>query len=119
VASGLQAAFRLGLGHEIKHDGYRRIVRREIEVGTSRGVRLLGDCRVLGTLREANGAALRRANYLLGYAKRFKISQEFILAAVASRVKIHVGKRPTIRILERPIARRFAATSASIRPKSA
>jgi hypothetical protein len=64
----------------------------ESEVGTSRGVRLFQDCRVLGTLREANGAALRRANYLLGYAKRFKISQEFILAAVASRVKIHVAR---------------------------
>ena len=51
-------------------------------------------------VREASGAALSRAYYLLGYAKCFKVSQEFILAAVASRMIIHVGKRPTVRVLD-------------------
>jgi hypothetical protein len=50
---------------------------------------------------------LSRAHYLLGYAKRFKVSQEFILAAVACRVKIHVGKRPTVRVLDTKAAWNF------------
>jgi hypothetical protein len=54
----------------------------------------------LVTVREASGAALSRAHYLLGYAERFKVSQEFILAAAASRMIIHVGKRPTVRVLD-------------------
>jgi hypothetical protein len=54
----------------------------------------------LVAVREASGAALSRAYYLLGYAKCFKVSQEFFLAAVASRMIIHVGKRPTVRVLD-------------------
>src|SRR5580704_4969850 len=87
--------------HEVKRHGCRLIVRRES------GLRLFQDCGVLVTVREASGAALRRAYYLFGYAKRFKVSQEFILAAVASRVKIYVGKRPTVCVLDTKAAWNF------------
>jgi hypothetical protein len=53
----------------------------------------------LVTVRETGGAALGRACYQIGYAKRFKVGQELIFAAVAARVKIHVSKRPTVRVL--------------------
>jgi hypothetical protein len=53
----------------------------------------------LVTVREAAGAVVWRAGYLIGHAKRFKVGQELIFAAVAPRVKIHVSKRPTVRVL--------------------
>ena len=64
------------------------------------GLRLFSDCGVLITVRNSSGAAVRRACYLIGYAKRFKVGQELIIAAVAPRVKIHVGKRPIVRVLD-------------------
>jgi hypothetical protein len=53
----------------------------------------------LVTVREPGRAAVWRAGDLIGYAKRFKVGQELIFAAAAPRVKIHVSKRPTVRVL--------------------
>jgi hypothetical protein len=55
---------------------------------------------VLVTIRETSGAAVGRARYLIGYAKCFKVGQERIFPAVAPRVKIHIGKRSVVRVLD-------------------
>jgi hypothetical protein len=57
------------------------------------------------TLCETNGVTVGRACYLIGYAKCFKVGQALIFAAVAPGVKIHIGERSAVRVLDTKAAR--------------